>query len=89
MATLVTSDELDINLLFSDPVQDVLLYLQEVVRQREPLGILTGEENLGIIVNLANIAQVTIVEHDDSEPDEDDKLTLVISIAEIRSEAHK
>ncbi|EON33978.1 hypothetical protein GTC6_03340 [Gordonia terrae C-6] len=84
MGTLLTSDEFEIQLLFAESVPEVMQFVRDVVRQREPIALeLEGSAHL---VNLANVAHLSLVDHtpDDDTLDSDERTTVVLSISEAR-----
>ncbi|MBN0971541.1 hypothetical protein P9A14_15065 [Gordonia hongkongensis] len=83
MGTLLTSDEFEIRLLFAESVPEVMQFVRDVVRQREPIALeLEGSAH---IVNLANVRHFSLVdETDDVVADSDERTTVVLSIAEAK-----
>ena len=83
MGTLLTSDEYEIRLLFAESVPEVMQFVRDVVRQREPIALeLEGSAH---IVNLANVRHFSLVdETDDVVADSDERTTVVLSIAEAK-----
>ena len=83
MGTLLTSDEFEIRLLFAESVPEVMQFVRDVVRQREPIALeLEGSAH---IVNLANVRHYSLVdETDDVVEDSDERTTVVLSIAEAK-----
>ena len=84
MATLLTSDELEIRLLFSDPVPEVRQFLHEAIEKREPIAL--DVEGTVHLLNVANATHVVLAEQD---PDDEslatgDRTTIVTSIVELR-----
>ncbi|MFW0793597.1 hypothetical protein AAFP30_07285 [Gordonia sp. CPCC 205515] len=85
MPTLLSSDEIDIRLLFTESVPDVLQFLRQVVRDREPIALATSAEDSAFFLNLANLKQFTLADHDSAadDPTVDGKVTVLTSIAEV------
>lgn len=84
MGTLLTSDEFEIRLLFAESVPEVMQFVRDMVRQREPIALeLEGSAH---IVNLANVRHFSLVDRtaDDETLDSDERTTVVLSIAEAR-----
>ncbi|KSU56145.1 MULTISPECIES: hypothetical protein [unclassified Gordonia (in: high G+C Gram-positive bacteria)] len=83
MGTLLTSDEFEIRLLFAESVPEVMQFVRDVVRQREPIALeLEGSAH---IVNLANVRHFSLVdETDDVVADSDERTTVVLSFAEAK-----
>ena len=83
MGTLLTSDEFEIRLLFAESVPEVMQFVRDMVRQREPIALeLEGSAHL---VNLANVRHFSLVdETDDVVADSDERTTVVLSIAEAK-----
>ncbi|MBM7278427.1 hypothetical protein JTZ10_11720 [Gordonia rubripertincta] len=84
MATLLTSDEFEIRLLFSDPVPEVRQFLREAIEKREPIAL--DVEGTVHLLNVANATHVVLAEQD---PDDEslatgDRTTIVTSIVELR-----
>ena len=84
MATLLTSDEFDLRLLFTEPVAEVRKFLRETVTKGEP--IVFEVEGTVHVLNLGNVKHFTLV---DQEPDDeslgtDDGRTVVLAISEVR-----
>ncbi|MBD0859842.1 hypothetical protein IA539_01235 [Gordonia sp. zg691] len=84
MATLLTSGEFEIRLLFTEPVSEVTQYLRQVVAQREP--IVLEVEGTVHVLNLAEVRHFTLV-HQDPDDDSmgtDDGKTVVLALSELR-----
>ncbi|AZZ81559.1 MULTISPECIES: hypothetical protein [Gordonia] len=84
MATLLTSDEFEIRLLFSDPVPEVRQFLHEVIAKREPIAL--DVEGTVHLLNVANARHVVLA---DQDPDDEslatgDRTTIVTSLVELR-----
>lgn len=84
MSTLVRAEGLDLQLLFPEAVAEVVEFLREVVRKREPLTLVL--DDVTHVVNFANLAGFTLTERDqdDEALDADGVPTVVISLAEVR-----
>ncbi|MDL9945658.1 hypothetical protein QSJ19_08675 [Gordonia sp. ABSL11-1] len=84
-ATLLSSDELEIRVIFTDPVTDVIGYVRDVVRDRAPMVLSTGKDTTAYVVLLANVREFTLAEDDtdSSHVADDDPVTVVTSIAEL------
>ena len=85
-ATLLSSDELEIRILFTDPVTDVVDFVRDMIRNRAPVVLSTGKDTTAYVVVLANVKEFTLAEHDtDASPvGDDDPTTIVVSIAELQ-----
>ncbi|ATD71622.1 MULTISPECIES: hypothetical protein [Gordonia] len=84
MATLLTSDEFDLRLLFAEPVAEVKKFLREVVDKREPIAL--EVEGTAHFLNLGNVKHFTLVDQDpgDESLGTDDGKTVVLAISEVR-----
>ncbi len=84
-ATLLSSDELEIRIIFTDPVTDAIGFVRDIVRDRAPIVLSTGKDTTAYVVILANLKEFTLAEHDtDASPvADDDPVTIVTSIAEL------
>ncbi|NDZ97722.1 hypothetical protein [Gordonia sp. SL306] len=88
MPTLLTSDELDIRILFTESAPDVLTFVREAIRGHEPIGLSTNADHHVYLVNLANLKQFALTELDrDDESLADDQITVLTSLAELRDQA--
>lgn len=85
MATLLTSDELDISILFNEPLTEVLPFVRAVIIKREPLDLLTGGDSIAHVINLANLTQFQLAETEAEDLDPE-RRTVVLSLAEVRAE---
>ncbi|MDS1114490.1 hypothetical protein RD149_12010 [Gordonia westfalica] len=84
MATLLTSDEFEIRLLFGEPVSEVRQFLHEHIVKSEP--IVLEVEGTAHSLNLGNVKHFALA---DQDPDDEslatgDRTTIVTSIAELR-----
>ncbi|MYR07915.1 hypothetical protein GTV32_17140 [Gordonia sp. SID5947] len=88
MPTLLTSDELDIRILFTEAASEVATFVREVIRERQPIGLSTNAAHDVYVVNLANVKQFALAEvARDDESLADDLLTVLTSLAELRDQA--
>ncbi|AZG47407.1 hypothetical protein [Gordonia insulae] len=84
MPTLLTSDELEIQILFTEPAPDVIAFVREVIEKQQPLVLTTGGDHTTYVVNLATVGQLTLVEHGSDDPLDEDRVTVLMSLAEVR-----
>ncbi|MDV7100257.1 hypothetical protein R4227_08955 [Gordonia amicalis] len=84
MASLLTSDEFDLRLLFTEPVAEVGKFLREVVSKREPIAF--EVEGTAHFLNLGNVKHFTLADQDpdDDSLGADDGKTVVLAISEVR-----
>ncbi|MEE4022896.1 hypothetical protein V1Y59_07385 [Gordonia sp. PKS22-38] len=84
MSTLLTSPELDIQLLFTESVPEVTEFLRDVVRKQEPIAVTVGDpEPTAYFVNVARLTQFTLTDHEPDQGD-DGTVTVLLSVAQVR-----
>ena len=67
MATLLTSPALDVRIAFLLPMWETTQLLQNVVRQGEPIAVVTDGDKKARIINLAQIPMFTLDDVDDDQ----------------------
>lgn len=87
MPTLLTSAEIEMQILFTEPVPDVIEFVRELIIKRDPL-VLTaggaGGNHTTYVINLASLAQFTLTERAPGGPLDEDVATVLVSLAELR-----
>ncbi|MCH5641716.1 MULTISPECIES: hypothetical protein [unclassified Gordonia (in: high G+C Gram-positive bacteria)] len=86
MATLLTSDELEIQILFTESLPEVVAFVREVISDRSPLTLLTGGDSKAYVVNLANLRQFALDDHDaDTDELDQSRVTVLLTMAEVKA----
>lgn len=86
MATLLTSDELEIQILFTESLPEVVAFVREVISDGSPLTLLTGADSKAYVVNLANLKQFALDDHDaDNDELDQSRVTVLLTMTEVKA----
>ena len=86
MATLLTSDELEIQVLFTEALPEVVAFVREVIADGTPLTLLTGGDTKAYVVNLGNLKQFALDDHDaDTDELDQTRVTVLLTMAEVKA----